>query len=270
MTLVIALLCQDGVILASDSQSTEMTGAVRFDVPKVFPLTSRALWGGSGMVQVIRDIGIALDKARPALEAGVPEIGQALAELVGPELVRHYNNYVQVPMTNPNPPRTSLLACGFSHQTGGWIVEVDENNAYSHYGDRGFHAIGSAAGFAQLANALMAHFQVKDKPLNLGKLVAYRAMDTAINTSAYGVGPPIQMWTVEAAGVHQLSADELAELRASVGGWMALESATLSDFLKEPEPVPETPMPEAISGDEEAGAEPTSNLQAQGNPTVQD
>jgi proteasome beta subunit len=261
MTLVIALVCRDGVILASDSQATEATGAVRRSDKKVFELTDRALWGASGMGQVIRDIGTALAPVRPTLEAAGPNLGQMLSIVIKPQLTKHYSNYVHVPMTNPNPPQTLVLACGFSPETGGWIVEVDQNCQYSYYTDNGFHAIGSAAGFAQLANALMAHFHPMDKPLGHGKLIAYRAVDAAIKTSAYNVGPPIQMSVVDATGVHELSVDELKALENSVGGWVELESETLNDYLREPlldaqpalpEPIaPEPAMPEEMEGQQQ-------------------
>ncbi len=245
MTLVIGLVCRDGVIMASDSQATEATGEVRRSDIKVFPLTDRALWGASGMGQVIRDIGTAMAQARPTLEAAGPNLGQMLSIVIKPQLTRHYSNYVQVPMTMPNPPQTIVLACGFSPETGGWIVEVDQNCQYSYYADVGFHAIGSAAGFAQLANALMAHFHPKDKPLSHGKLIAYRAVDVAIKTAASGVDPPIQMSIVDATGVHDLSADELKDLESSVGGWVQLESETLNQYLREPAPEaqPAAPVP---------------------------
>jgi hypothetical protein len=118
----------------------------------------------------------------------------------------------------------------------------------------------------------MAHFHPKDKPLSHGKLIAYRAVDAAIKTSAYGVGPPIQMSVVDATGVHELSTDELNALENSVGGWVQLESETLTTYLREPEAeaetglaeptVPEPAMPEVmeatpqVAGNETPPAEP--------------
>jgi proteasome beta subunit len=56
MTIVIALRCLDGLVMAADSQSTESAGNVRRTVDKIFPLSTRSVWGGSGSGQVIREM----------------------------------------------------------------------------------------------------------------------------------------------------------------------------------------------------------------------
>lgn len=108
---------------------------------------------------------------------------------------------------------------------------MDHRCHYTYYEERGFHAIGSAAGFAQLADALMAHFDVKSKLLRHGTLIAYRAMRAAIDTSAFGVGPPIQMCTVTPTGVTRLEPVDLDQVEADVGGWEEVERDTLDQFL---------------------------------------
>jgi hypothetical protein len=95
----------------------------------------------------------------------------------------------------------------------------------------------------------MSHFRPKDRQLGHGKLIAYRAVDAAIKTSAFGVGPPIQMSVVDGTGVHHLSSDDVKALENSVGGWVELERDTLDNYLREPEPeaqpaLHEPPMPE--------------------------
>jgi hypothetical protein len=139
------------------------------------------------------------------------------------------------------------LATGYQPGVGSWIVEVDPNCVSSHYGTRGFHAIGSAAGFAALGNALLAHFRPAEKSLDHGKLIAYRVIDAAIQTSMVGVGGDIQMWFADERGVHEVNKDELATIRDTVGAWQQQEEQLLDEILgtKAPEPAP---LPEPTDG----------------------
>jgi proteasome beta subunit len=244
VTLVIALVCADGVIMASDSQATEGSGDVKFPTQKVFQLGPRALIGGSGAVQVITEIRSQLLDVADLLE-GSPDRCQSLASNVQPVLQKHYSRYVQVPFTQPAPPAADTLVCGFDGQGKPWIIEVDPRCACTPYEERGFHAIGSGAGFAHIANLLMAHFQAKDRPLSQGKLIAYRAVRSVIEASASGVGGAVQMSTVDAGGVHQLTDEEVNEVRTGVGTWEQLEQETLEKVLggAEEDVGPEMPPP---------------------------
>ncbi len=163
-----------------------------------------------------------------------------------PVLERRYKDVIQAPNWHPVQPATAALACGYQKDKGGWIVEVDPNCVYSHYGSRGFHAVGSAAGFALLGGALLAHFRPAEKPLEHGKLIAYRVISAAIDTSAAGVGHPIQMSYVDAAGIHEVSKDELQIIGDSVGAWQQEEEVLLDQILggKPPDPAPLPPAVE--------------------------
>jgi 20S proteasome alpha/beta subunit len=246
MTLVIAIACTDGVLVASDSQSTEESGSVRYPVDKVFLLTSSAVWGASGVGQIIREIRETFERSQDVLEA-TPDMATSPVSLVRPLLEKHYGNFIrQIPGVRPGSPATGLLAAGFGADERPWILEVDHRCQYTYYQERGFHAIGSAAGFAQLANSLMAHFDVKTKPLRYGKLIAYRAIRAAIDTAAAGVGLPIQMWTVTSEGVRALQATDIDAIEADVGGWEEVERSALDEFLGEVESEG-PPMPPELS-----------------------
>lgn len=232
MTLIIAVSCTDGVIMASDSQATEATGSVRWPVQKVFPLHDQAVIGGSGPRQIIEDIYAACQASQRELEAS-PDIGESLLTLVEPVLRTYYSRYIPVVpgKAQRGSAETIMLATGYTEDGGPWIIEIDAHCMQTHYEERGFHAIGSAAGFAQMANALMAHFDVRNRPVAYGELVAYRAMRAAIDTPAFGVGPPIQMWQVKEGGAHELSAEELEAIADSVGGWEEAEKDALERHM---------------------------------------
>jgi 20S proteasome alpha/beta subunit len=243
MTIVIALRCSDGVVMASDSQATEPNAGIRFDTQKIFQLGSRAVWGGTGESQTINEIDRVLQAVRGVVEGGADLI-ELLPRVIRPVLQRRYGDFIQVPGLPMASPATGTLACGYGSAEGGWIVEVDPRCISCDYGDRGFHAVGSAAGFALLGNALLGHFRPAERPLSQGRLIAYRVINAAIETSASGVGGPIQMWYVDADGVHQVGENNLAEIKNLVGGWQVEEGKVLDRiFGSEPSPAEPEPAP---------------------------
>lgn len=246
MTIVIALSCKNGVVMASDSQASDTAIGVRFPTTKVFKLTSRAVWGGTGDSQTISEIDAAFQQSKARLN-GAQDIAPEMVNAMRPVLKRHYDTVLQAPNWQQMQPATAALACGYHKTNGSWIVEVDPNCQYTHYDKRGFHAVGSAAGFALLGGALLAHFRPAEKTLEHGKLIAYRVINAAIDTSAFGVGHPIQMWYVDETGIHQVSDDDLKVIRDSVGAWQDQEEELLEQILgtKPPDPAPLPPPVES-------------------------
>jgi proteasome beta subunit len=227
VTLVIAFRCSDGVLMASDSQATESTGGVRSSVQKIFPLTDRAIWGASGAVQPFREIRERLGTV-PDLHQNLA--GETLIPKVQPVMMRHLGATIQnVPGTEL--PTVNILACGYTADGCPWLLEITPNCTYDTFEEMGFHAIGSGASFAQVANAVFAQLRVTENPLEYGKMVAYRLMDTVIETSIYGIHHPIQLWTVDQSGSHKMQESELTELRDAVGTWRGLERDILTDLL---------------------------------------
>ncbi|MGH7868883.1 MAG: hypothetical protein ACREP9_14930, partial [Candidatus Dormibacteraceae bacterium] len=103
MTIVIALSCSDGVVMASDSQATETSAGVRYNVQKIFQLTDHAVWGGSGDAQTIADIDRALQSSRDQVQQS-SDLAQDLTDAIRPVLVRRYGNVIQAPgYPDPSP-----------------------------------------------------------------------------------------------------------------------------------------------------------------------
>ncbi len=119
----------------------------------------------------------------------------------------------------------------------------------------------------------MAHFEVVEHSLRHGLLVAFRALDAVIETSAYGVGGPRQLWQITPEdGPVKLDDAEVEEIRTQVGLWQELERETLEDFLGGDEdgdggaqaPLPETlPVPEV----EPEGSAPDAGPPEPGEPS---
>src|SRR4051794_8151599 len=99
--------------MAADSQATEDSGGVRFEVAKIFELTSRSVCVASGMNAIIDEARASLVSSRELLEAS-PNISWSIGSIVGPIMKAHYDRFINVPGTQPSSPATSFLACGFN------------------------------------------------------------------------------------------------------------------------------------------------------------
>lgn len=253
MTLVIALCGTDGVIMASDSQTTEDTGGVRWDIEKLFQMSDHGVMGGSGLHAALADIREAVASQREALNKmeSSKDVAQSLVSIIRPILLKHYERFIPDVPGDPGRavPVTDVLAAGFTKERGPWILEIDRRCLCTNYEEqRGFHAVGSAAGFAQLAIALMAHFAPKERPIEHGRLIAYRTMRVAVDTAAQGVGGEIQMWEVTEEAARRLSADEVAEIETAVGGWEEAERNALDELMATGEQEEESPgMPPEVN-----------------------
>lgn len=233
MTICIALQCSDGLIIGADSQSTEETGGVRWQTDKLFQLTDRFVAAGSGSVTILDDIKGTLRASQAMLDA-TPRMGNTLADLTHPVLVAHYRRFIaQVPGMAPASPATSLLVAGYEVDGTPRILELDPRCTVTDYTEaRGFHAIGSGAGFAQMAAALMAHFDIRQRPMRYGKIVAHWVLDAVIDTLAATVGRPVRMWTIEPGQApHELTQDEVDQIEADVGAWKTRQAEDLERFL---------------------------------------
>src|SRR5215203_551438 len=93
VTVVLALRCANGVVMASDSQITDSARGLSYPAQKLHPLGSHAAWGGSGSRAVLYDIEQIFDaEADTVVEA--KDIGHALQERLLPVLKRHYVNFI--------------------------------------------------------------------------------------------------------------------------------------------------------------------------------
>lgn len=232
MTVVFALRCEGGLVMAADSQATEADYGVSYEVDKIHRLHERALWGGSGSRAVLQDLRSQLTETAPQV-ASADHLGQALQEQVGPILRAHYAAYIEDVPGEAQPsstPTVHLLAAGYDAAGATWIVELDPHSALRRYEDLGFHAIGSGAALARQASVLLAHFDVPSQSLDHGLMIAVRVLD-AISSTALAVGGPPNVWRVTTAGADRLQDEEIEAVRAEVDAWKQGEREALARIL---------------------------------------
>lgn len=232
MTVVLSVLCADGVVIASDTQVTDSDRGMSFPAQKLHDLGDHAVWGGSGARGLLADVERTFDeRGDEILAAG--EIGRALQEAVIPIQRHHYEHFIpEVPgERTEGTPSAYVLAAGFSRGEP-FIVEINPNGMVSRYEEIGFHAIGSVAAMAEQAGALLAHFRVTDRPVAYGVLVAVRVVQ-ALSITSPKVGLDIDVARITADGPHRLDERELAEAREDVRRWFAAEQRLLDELIDE-------------------------------------
>lgn len=230
MTVVFAARCQDGLVLAADTQVTETDRGMSFPARKLHLLGDHAAWGGSGARAVLTDLEASFDAdAGAILEA--PDVGRAMQSRMRPILQHHYDNFIEhVPGEHiAGTPSTYLLAAGYTGDEP-WIVEVNPHAMVGRYEDIGFHAIGSGAPMALQAGALLAHFRMTERPVRYGVVVALRVLE-ALSYTSPSVGGPFDIIRITPDGTHHLDDDEIGEARRRVERWTALEQKALDGLF---------------------------------------
>lgn len=230
MTVVLALRCEDGLVLASDSQVTESDRSMSYPDRKLHPLGDRGAWGGSGARSVLHELeDIFADEAQEIIDAG--DVGRALQERVVPVLRHHYEWFIEdVPGEQMDgTPSAYVLAAGYSGDDP-FIVKVDPTGLVARYEDVGFHAIGSGAPMAQQAAALLGHFQMDERDVDYGVLAVVRVLD-ALKASQPMVGGPLNVARITPDGVHHLDPDEIDEVRGHVRRWEDADQRALDSLF---------------------------------------
>jgi proteasome beta subunit len=242
MTLIVAIGCSDGVVLASESCSTDLDNRTKQPVEKIERIPGQPiLWGGSGDSGLIGRIGEGLSgcPARPSLKSARKEFKARII----PEQRDSLASYVPYPGTQP--PSATILLAGFQEGKP-WILEISKSGGDTFYGEAygNFAAIGSGGTFA---HASFRPHLTKQRDLRAGKLHAFRIIDDAIEIAHFGLDRPIRIHTVSADGsALHVPPEELNAIKDSCEVWRNLERETvgrvLSPDLRE-EPTEEIPSP---------------------------
>jgi 20S proteasome alpha/beta subunit len=248
-----ALACSDGVIIASDSQTTIETSGqqIRSQVRKLHLLWHNIAYGGSGSVGIMQEAREALQRkfGHPnSFEKAGKQPRKEIADCVSATLKPLFQGRYIANIPGQSFPATSFLFAGYCPE-GPLIFELHPDmTTTDHFATVGYAAIGSGEIFPYFAMASLAHFEVRKRSLSEAKLIVYRILDDAIRIAARGLGPPIQMIEIvkpakanEAGKGRELDDAELKAIGEQVIAGKGLESETLAKLLmpgpKPPEPV---------------------------------
>jgi proteasome beta subunit len=230
VTVVLAVRCEDGIVLGSDSQITESDRGMSYPARKLHALGDHAAWGGSGARSVLHDLEVQFAAEADEI-VGARDVARALQERVVPALRHHYELFIpEVPGEEvEGGPSAYVLAAGYSHGEP-FIIKVDPTGLVGRYEDVGFHAIGSGAPMAQQAGALLGHFQMAERDVDYGVMAVVRVLD-ALAVSQPMVGGPLSIVRMTADGAEHLDDDRIDEVRQHVERWEEADQRALDSLF---------------------------------------
>jgi 20S proteasome alpha/beta subunit len=133
LTLILALLSKEGIVLASDGQSTELTSGqlLKGKTDKIFTIGS-ALWGASGDVGAIQEITTELAKLGASAQGQYAQLRSAFVEDVHkvnqPRLARYMSMHGAPIPGIQTPPTARVLFAQYEAEQP-HIVEITENGS---------------------------------------------------------------------------------------------------------------------------------------------
>jgi 20S proteasome alpha/beta subunit len=229
VTVVVAVKCPAGVVLATDSQATTaMPGGMPMKLPtkKIARLGKHVAYAGTGGQGAGQRVHAALqDHAAKMNKVKDREDTAALIrQIVNPIQQQVHSEWVQLP--NSQPESWGAIFCGWGKE-GPWIFEIDPSGPSQFQSP--FASTGSGHAVAHAALISVAHFDLGHQSLDGAKALAYRAIESTCVSSAFGVGLPVQLAIVTEEGVEELADGEEAhtELMELVDLWKAKEVETL-------------------------------------------
>lgn len=227
MTLIVALECREGIVLASESQSTFTTQGQwtkTQGAPKLAVLAGSIIWGGSGFTGTIDRVHAEVER-----QAGNIVAGFAKGREPGAKELHKYVNGIQKQVAAELLPsagdtyETGFLFAGYS-KDGPYILECDRKGTRDWHHERHFQAIGSGDIFAMHAWVSVAHHNIANLSLLQGEALAYRTIEDAVATAAFGLGGKVQMCVVTPDGkARALDKTELQAIDDAVRLWKQRE-----------------------------------------------
>lgn len=254
MTLIIGIICEDGVVMAADSASTDISAQVKQPTSdKLRQIgNQKMVLGGSGNVGLLQIIRESVDGYKGSA-ATIKNVRRDLKALILPDQRQAIAEHIPLQVPGMNQPPTACVLVGGYASKMPFLLEFEANGEDTCYDAPlgNFCAIGSGKIYA---HALFRTHLTRKRDLKLGKILAFRVVSDSIDIAHYGLAHPVHMWTITEKTVAVVSDEEKQQLSETVKIWRELESEALGKLLAPVETIPPTvPTPE------EAAAEASGN-----------
>ena len=237
MTLVLAIRCREGVVLASDGQATTDAAGqpTRQPVRKLFTIGDRIAWGAAGSLGLQQTLAAARERRQDELLAAA-DPRDALARAVIPVQQRALADFVALP--GASPPELACIFCWCDGPAGRPAILSVPRTGGDHQLHGRYSAVGTGDIFAEYAMASVAHLGTDRLTLEQAKMVAYKAVSDAISVAAAYLGPPIQMTVVTPeGGARPVAREDLdGGLSDSVDAWKVRQRESLGALGPAPAP----------------------------------
>lgn len=231
MTVVVALVGKDAIVLASDSQET--AGTIKSTTQKLRIVGGKMAWGGAGDSALIQRVAANENTIEPSLRENEWAAAHAISNAVTPVQTEGVSSHLAVG-GNAQIPLFAGLFCWYDQTGQPRVWQVGPNVAsLSQFKDLRA-AIGSGQAFAEVALASVAHLRVHDLDLQQLQMVAWKSVFDVITTSSYGVGFPIRVAVIQPESAQLLEAEEVNAVRDSVAAWMERQREVLGALAAMP------------------------------------
>jgi len=238
MTLIIALKCRDGIVIASDGQATALSsgGPVRQKIQKIFKLGPNIVFGASGSVGTMQKCRDIIKDYAENLSKGLDiktreELRQRLFKVLKNEADRHKAFHGE----SKGAPLADILIVLCEPEEKYRIWHIAPDCADELLDELGYACTGIGDTFAY---TLLKNYYSNEMEIEKGKLVAYRVIRDAIGIGAYGLGEPVDIWIMKVVKgnteIKQLSENEMMALNDAYMVWKETEKAVLKGLHLEP------------------------------------
>lgn len=247
MTLIIALACKDGIVMASDGQATggSAGGPIRRPIRKIFKINNNVLFGASGSVGIIqksRDVILTLSEEleKPWDFTLMERVREELFRVYKREIDRHRAFYEGTPREDiRNAPMADVLLCKYQlmpdDQSQKIIWHVTPDCSDERLDEIGYGCTGNGDIFA---HTLLKNYNIPELGVEEGKIVAYRVIREAIEIGAYGLGWPIDIWTITKEEAKEVTLEELMALNDTYNIWKEAEREIFKKIINNAQVIP--------------------------------
>ena len=225
MTIAIGLVCSDGVLVASDSMGS--AGKTAQSRVKVYASpTAPTVWTYAGSQYMSQQI-------EACIEGSGAKDGRHLPDVLVPQVEETLRSAYGRMVLPPGASERDLLGHAPDVLILGWHDGVpsfrripSELASVSCDAER-LVAVGTGREYASVVKAALAHYLDESVSLHLGKVLAFRVVQTVCDVSAYNVAMPVQMAVADTTGARILSSTEVAEVGILAERWVATERGSL-------------------------------------------
>jgi len=188
------------------------------------------VFGVSGQVGMAQKVKAELERIHSNVVSGpIAQSRPTFKKFVFKVLKDAAEHFVPIDATGGKPVCNTVIA-GYTDNTP-WILEINCNGLDEQHEHRGFLALGTGEAFAHFGCASMQHHAVREMGIRAAQVLALRTIATAIEVAAVGLGPPVQMWVIDANGARQMNEEELKVISDAADLWKGLETEFLTEAI---------------------------------------
>lgn len=201
--MVLALVCRDGVVLATDGKVSRASTSYRTvariwqRANKTHPLPPRVLLSGAGEVGMIHEVADTLaelpeETRAGGIEAMLPHAREKLVELRG-EAVGRYNAVYGAGAGAENAPKAFFLFV--EADPAPRVVYVSEDGDVEDQTHLGYSAIGTGD---LIVHVRMQPWDPRTLAVEDAAVLAFGLIKDTIDSGTFRVSDPVRVWTLRA------------------------------------------------------------------------